>query len=99
MRFLNLGVLPRHNVLHRRSEAVIKRFSVFFDRGIFAALAFSQYGMVIAFGDSGFQIDPAAMQCAGGAATHFRLSVIGTLGFAAQLDREARALLEILAEQ
>ena len=89
MRLFDLGVLPGHHLLHRYGEIIIECFPKFFDSGIFAPLAFSQNGMVITLGDSGFQVNPAAMQCTGSAAAHFGLSFIWTLSFAAQLDSEA----------
>src|SRR5437773_15098 len=55
--------------------------------------------MVIPLRKSGFQINPAAVQCAGGTAAHFGLPFAWTLGLAAQFDREACALPRIFVKQ
>ena len=55
--------------------------------------------MFIAAGDRRFQIDPAAMQRAGRAATGFRISFAMLASLTLQRSSETRTLLRIIAKK
>ena len=55
--------------------------------------------MIVSAGSSGFQINPRAMHCAGGATGFFRLRFTEALLLILQLCREPRTLLGIIAEK
>ena len=55
--------------------------------------------MFIAACDRRFQVDPAAMQCAGRAAAGFRLGFSVAASLALQRGGEARTLLRVIAKE
>ena len=88
VRFFYLVVLPRDNFAYWRGKAVIHRLLVLFYCGIFATFAFRQDGMIAALSQSRFQVDPAAVQRTGSAATRFRISLAQVVSVTLQLRRE-----------
>ena len=93
VRVFDLGILTRNNLAQRCREIVSHRLFIFFDCGVFSAFAFSQDRVVIASGDSGFQVDPGAVQCASSGAAGFGFWFTQTAGLALQFGREPRTLL------
>ena len=67
------GLTLNHLPDMERQLALRERFAIFLDRGIFAALAFGKNRVLIAAGENGLEIDPAAMESAGDAGAFLAL--------------------------
>src|SRR6185312_5548445 len=62
VRGLNRSVLTADHTACYRIEVFVQSLAIGFNGGVFAAFAFSQNGVWLIRGDSGFQVDPAAVQ-------------------------------------
>ena len=99
VRAFDFAELTRNRFTYRSRQPIVQRFFEFVHGRIFAPLALAQDRFVIAAGHGGFQIDPGAMHCTGGAACFFRVKFAKILSLALEFGRKAMTLLRIFLKQ